>query len=250
MEAKQLAAIFGFLAFAGTFLTLVGVVAAILTIRLAGEERLSRAASRISAWLFSGRGLAQKLAVVALILIAGYSTILLATSVASRERILSSGEEKYFCEIDCHLAYSVTGVERTKRLPASPHDESAAGMFYVVSVRTRFDERTISTHRGDSPLTPSPRAITIVDDHGRSYPVSAPGQQALENSLRSHWTPLTTPLRPGKSYITQLVFDLPPGASAPKLLIASPTSPGWIGRVVIGDEDSIFHKKVYLSLPN
>lgn len=249
MEGKQLTAVFGFLAFAGTFLTLVGVVAAIATIRLAGEERLSRVASGASAWLFGGRGLAQKLAVIALILIAGYSSTLLAASVVSRERILSSGEEKYFCEIDCHLAYSVVGVERTKTLPASPPSESA-GDFYIVSVRTRFDGHTISPHRGDAPLTPSPRALSIEDAQGRSFPISVSAQRALESSVGNRWIPLTTPLRPGESYVTQFVFDLPQGTRAPKLLIESPTSPSWIGRVVIGDEDSIFHKKVYLSLPN
>lgn len=250
MEGKQLSAVFGFLAFAGAFLTLMGVVAAIVAIRLAGEERLSRAASRTSAWLFGGRGLAQKLAIVGLILIAGYSTTLVAASVASRERVLSSGEEKYFCEIDCHLAYSVAGVERTKTLPATPHDESAAGTFYVVSVRTRFDERTISPHRGDAPLTPSPRLLTIVDARGHSFPISTSAQQSLESSLGNRWIPPTTPLRPGESYVTQFVFDLPQGTTAPKLLIESPTSPSWIGRAVVGGEDSIFHKKVYLSLPN
>lgn len=250
MEGKQLTAILGFLAFAGTFLTLAAAVASIVAVRLVGEDRLSRWAGGASAWLFGGRGVAQKLAIAGLILLAAYGTTLLAASMASRDHLLSTGEEKYFCEIDCHLAYSVAGVERTKILTASPRDASASGEFYVVTVRTRFDERTISPHRGDSPLTPSPRTITIVDDHGNSYPISTQGQQGLEDLLGSRWTPLTTSLRPGETYVTQFAFDLPPSARGLKLLIASPTAPAWIGRVVIGDEDSLFHKKVYLRLPS
>jgi hypothetical protein len=250
MEAKQLAAVFGFLAFAGTFLTLAAALASIVAVRLAGEERLADWTGHMSAWLFSGRGLAHKLGIAALILVAGYGTTLVAASLASREHILTAGEEKYFCEIDCHLAYSVVRVERTKILAASPQNAAPAGDFYVVSLRTRFDERTISPHRGDSPLEPSPRLVTIVDSQGREYTVSRQGQQALENLLGARWTPLTRPLRPGESYVTQLVFDLPPSASGLKLLIASPTEPTWLGRVIIGDEDSILHKKVYLRLPD
>jgi hypothetical protein len=250
VEGKQLTAVLGFLAFAGIFLTLAAAVVSLIAVRLVGEDRLSHWAGGASAWLFGGRGLAQKLAIAALLLLAGYGTTLLAASVASRDYVLSTGDEKYFCEIDCHLAYSLTSAERTKILAANPHEQSASGEFYVITVRTRFDERTISPHRGDSPLTPSSRVITIVDDKGNTYPISAQGQQALENLLGSRRTPLTTPLRPGESYVTQLAFDLPSGARGLKLLIASPTSPAWIGRVVIGDEDSIFHKKVYLRLPS
>jgi hypothetical protein len=36
-----------------------------------------------------------------------YIALLLGMSLASREVTLAPGQEKYFCEIDCHLAYSV-----------------------------------------------------------------------------------------------------------------------------------------------
>ncbi len=41
-----------------------------------------------------------------------YSCVAAVFSLRSRERVLARGEEKYFCEIDCHLAYSVTDVRR------------------------------------------------------------------------------------------------------------------------------------------
>jgi hypothetical protein len=238
MELKQLTAIFGILAFLGTFAAVALSAAAIVALRIAGEDRVARWAANASTWVFGGRGLAQKIALVVMILLVGYASVLLGASAASREQTLGGDQEKYFCEIDCHLAYSVVGMERVKMPISDATEKTADGILYTVSVRTRFDENTISARRGDSPLTPSPRAVAIVDDQGRIYPTSEGSQQAS----------LTQPLRPGESYITKLVFKLPSDARSLRLLITSPTEPGWLGRVIIGDEDSVFHKKIYFRL--
>lgn len=247
MQFKQMAAIFEVLAFLGTAGAILASAAVIAGTMLIGEERLGRWTTFASGWIFRGRGLARKVLVAALVLVAGYSAALFGASFASHEWTLGPGEEKYFCEIDCHLAYSVVNVERTKTFGARGNVIPAQGQFYVVTVRTRFDEKTISPHRGNAPLEPSPRVVTIVDDQGRQYAPSAEGQQALDAAQQSG-TPLTTPLRPGESYTTRLVFDLPSGARNPRLLVESPTNPKWLGRVLIGDEDSLFHKKVFLRL--
>jgi hypothetical protein len=153
-----------------------------------------------------------------------YLALLLGFSAASRTTTLARGQEKYFCEIDCHLAYSVVDV----KTPSDGH--------YVITLRTRFDETTISPSRPkDAPLTPSPRQVRLVDSAGREYrPVSIEG------------TPLLTPLRPADSYTTQLEFDVPKGATGLRLLLN--TTPGWPDHVVIGDENSWLHKKTYFSL--
>src|SRR5215831_17778140 len=62
-----------------------------------------------------------------LVLIVGYGALLLGFSLCSRERTLARGQEKYFCELDCHLAYSVQNLERVKTIGTT----SAAGEFYV-----------------------------------------------------------------------------------------------------------------------
>ena len=93
---------------------------------------------------------ARKVVLVALAGGAVYLGGLLAFSAASAERVLGGGEEKYFCEIDCHLAYAVVGVRKAKTLGRAPGEATAAGEFYVVNVRTRFDENTISPRR-DAP---------------------------------------------------------------------------------------------------
>jgi hypothetical protein len=240
MELKQLTAIFGILAFLGTFAAVALSAAAIVMLRIAGEDRIASWTVNASTWFLGGRGLAQKIALVVMVLLVGYASVLLGASAASREQTLAGDQEKYFCEIDCHLAYSVVDIERAKIQASGATEKTADGILCTVSVRTRFDEKTISAHRGDSPLTPSPRAVSIVDDRGRIYPSSDESQQAS----------LAKPLRPGESYITKLVFNLPSDAQDLRLLITSPTEPGWLGRVIIGDEDSIFHKKIYLRLPS
>jgi hypothetical protein len=248
MAAKQMVAILGALAFMGTFVTLVATGAALVVVQILGEERIRRWSGTISGWLFGGRGLARKFLLVATILLVGYGATLMGASTASHQWELAPGQEKYFCEIDCHLAYSVVAVEKAKNVGTGASQKTAAGIFYIVNVRTRFDEKTISPHRGDSPLTPSPRQVTLVDDQGREYAISPEGQGAFQFSLANKWTPMTEPLRPGESYSTSLVFDLPVGVQGLNLLVASPTNPEWIGHLLIGDEGSILHKKVYLRL--
>ena len=57
--------------------------------------------------------------------------------------------------------------------------------------------------------------------------------------------PLDTPLRPGESYTTGLVFDLPPGARDPALLLneSSPET-----RFIVGHENSPLHGKTEFRL--
>jgi hypothetical protein len=153
-----------------------------------------------------------------------YFALLFGFSAASHESALAPGQEKYFCEIDCHLAYSV--------LDAQPQPDGRLR----ITLRTRFDETTTSpTRPKDAPLTPSPREVRLVDAAGREYaPVSTAG------------TPLLTPLKPADSYTTQLEFNLPKDATPLRLLIN--TAPQWPDKLVIGDENSLLHKKTYFAL--
>jgi hypothetical protein len=156
-----------------------------------------------------------------------YFGLLVAFSETSHDRALGLGQEKYFCEIDCHLAYAVVDVKS---------HTSGVWKDYVITIRTRFDEKTISSKRAkDVPLMPSPREGRIIDRLGHSYePVSTVG-----NSLM-------TPLRSGEAYTTELEFRVPNDATGLRLLIN--TIPGWADRLVIGDENSWLHKKTYFAL--
>lgn len=158
-----------------------------------------------------------------------YGGVLLAVSLVSREKTLARGQEKYFCELDCHLAYSVAGVE------VAPARAGAPGNRYRVTLRTRFDETTIAPWRPrDAPLVGNPRRIVIVDGQGRAYP-----------SVSVEGTPLQQPLKPGESYQTELAFDLPSGVERPRLLVSDTAG---AMRLVVGSEISPLHARTYFDL--
>lgn len=141
--------------------------------------------------------------------------------------MLAKGTEKYFCEIDCHFAYSIVDVK-----PTTAGRETRL----IVTLRTRFDETTISSHRPkDAPLSPAPRTVQVIDPSGRTY---------LPESISG--TPLSASLVPGQSYTTELAFAVAPDAKGMRLLIS--TTPVWPDQLVIGDENSWLHKKTYFSL--
>ncbi len=177
----------------------------------------------------------------AAVLAIAYIGVLLAFSVFSRERALAPGQEKYFCELDCHLAYSVQNVQRVKQIG----DTIANGEFYVVSVRGRFDETTTAPWRPrDVPVTPNPLSFALVDGQGDAIGVSVTGQKAWE-AAHGASPSLLEPLRPGESTQATLVFDAPPAMRDPRLLASFGVFPT---QLLIGDENSLLHKKTYFAL--
>ena len=181
-----------------------------------------------------------KFALMTFTLIAGlYLAVLLIFSFASSEKVLARGEEKHFCEIDCHLAYFVTDVQETKTIGEGPNQVTAAGMFRVVTIKTRFDETTIGRNRGDGLLYPNSRVVTVSDVNGKQYFPSTEAQGVLEKS-QAAGTAMTIPLRPGETYSTTVAFDLPADIKGPTLLIREGES---VTHFVIGHENSFLHKK-------
>ena len=184
-----------------------------------------------------------KLVLLAMLVIAGaYLAAILIFSLASHERVLARGEEKHFCEIDCHLAYSIVNTRQSKTLGNPP--TTAQGSYTVVTIKTRFDETTISARRGEGLLYPNSRVLTLIDERGNKYSPSAEGQRAL-NIAQSSSKPLATPLRPGESYTTDVVFDLPADAKASTLLI---NEGEWETHLVIGHENSPLHRQTRFQL--
>jgi len=181
-----------------------------------------------------------ELALNLLLVVAGaYLLILLVFSVVSSEKVLARGQEKHFCEIDCHLAYSVTDVNETKTLGEAPNQMTAAGVFRVVTIKTRFDEATIGRNRGDGLLYPNSRVVMVTDESGKQYFPAVAAQGLLEKS-HAAGTAMTIPLRPGESYSTTFVFDLPADVKNPTLLIREGE---WVTHLVVGHENSPLHKK-------
>ena len=182
----------------------------------------------------------KKLSLAAILSVAGlYLVLLLGFSFASGEQVLAQGQEKHFCELDCHLAYSVTEVHETKTLGEAPNQLIASGMFRVVTVKTRFDETTIGRNRGDALLYPNSRVLSVSDANGNEYFPSAAAGRVLD-ATHSAGTPMTIPLRPADSYSTTVVFDLPVDIKSPTLSIREGES---ITHLIIGHENSLLHKQ-------
>jgi hypothetical protein len=180
----------------------------------------------------------------ALAIAAAYFLLLTGVSFASSEKVLPSGGWKYFCEIDCHIAYSLIGAQTAAVLGPEMQQVSAHGKFVVLRVKTWFDERTISAHRGNGPLTPNSRKVILVDAAERSFVPSPEGQKAFTSLFKTS-APLAQPLRPGESYTTDFVFDVPKDARGLRLLV---TEDDPETRLVIGHENSLLHKKIYFSV--
>jgi hypothetical protein len=216
------------MSFLGT-LALLALLALILILALWTRKK----------WMGIGSG------AIGLALVCGYSLVLVGVSLTSHEKVLAPGERKYFCEIDCHLAYSITGVEKTSSIGDELRATAAAGRFVIVHLKTWFDPSTISPHRGNGELSAGPRRVALVDEEGREFQPSAAAELALER-LHGATTPMTQPLRPGESYITDVIFDIPSNSQNPRLFIGDPV--GFPNTVLIGHEDSYLHKKIYLAL--
>lgn len=180
----------------------------------------------------------------AITIAAGYFLLLSGVSLASSEQTLPPDGWKYFCEIDCHLAYSLVNAQTAAALGPELQQTSAHGKFIILRVKTWFDEHTISPQRGNGPLKPNRRRAFLVDDTGRTYEPSPEGQFALARSGDSS-TAMAQPLRPGESYTTDLVFDLPRNTRGLRLLLIEDDPET---RFVIGHENSLLHKKIYFDV--
>lgn len=186
-----------------------------------------------------------RFALIAIAVIAGlYLGVMLTFSLASSGQVLARGQEKYFCEIDCHLAYSVSDVRETKTLGDPPRQATAVGIFRVITIKTRFDERTIGPNRGNGQLHPNSRVLAVIDESGNKYFLSSSGQAALENS-QTAGTPITTPLRPSEAYTSTFVFDLRADVRNPTLLIHEGEV---VTHFIIGHENSPLHQKTRFSV--
>ena len=154
-----------------------------------------------------------------------YLLLFLGASVFSHSRVLAVGEEKHICEIDCHLAYAVA---------ATKSESLANGMVrHTVTVKVRFDQETISSHRPrDATLTPNSRYVALVDDAGNRYPGSTDG--------------LRRKLIPGESYTTDIVFEVPAAATGLRLVLRN-NDPETA--FIIGHENSLLHGKTTFRLP-
>ncbi len=167
-----------------------------------------------------------------------YGILLIGSSLSSKEKTIGFNDAKEYCGfyLDCHMHTTVTNVSKTKTIG----DQTAKGEFYIVKVKVFSDARnpSIKLH-----LT-QPKA-EIKYESGQVFS----RKLEIENLLPTARVPLSRDVTANEPFEKDLVFDLPNGTNNPRLDI----SEGYgidkvIEAILIGDEDSIFHKRVYFSL--
>jgi hypothetical protein len=182
---------------------------------------------------------------VAAVAAAGYAALLAGVSLASRDVVLDPGVEKHVCEIDCHLAYTVSGVRTAPALGSGAGAVTARGTFWIVTVQARFDETTMGPRRPlDAPVYGGPRTVVVVDEQGRRFAPSHAARPALPGT-GDDCLAVGHPLLPGATCTATVVFDLPGDARRPRLLVANAEP---VAALVIGHEMSLGHRRSYFEL--
>lgn len=168
-----------------------------------------------------------------------YMVILIGTSLMSTEKTIAVGDTdgKAFCGfyLDCHMHAAVTNVRKTKTIG----NKTANGEFYIVSVKVFSDAKSAT-------LGLITVDVHVVDADGNTYARDTGAEDGLGEQ-----PPFDRQIGPNENFEKQIVFDLPVRVSNPRLDIRE----GYgidhlIEAVLIGDEDSIFHKRNYFALDN
>jgi hypothetical protein len=161
-----------------------------------------------------------------------YFAIMLIVSLTSPQNTLALNQEHCFDEI----CFSVVGVDKVKTITGSSSPATAQGTFYLVQLQLRNAALRVA-QKPDSP------AFKIVDTQGHTYNYSKIELASSTNvQTQTDTTDLftTTKLNPGEKSVRTLVFDLPNTVTGPCLVISEG---GWPTSLIIGDENSFFHKK-------
>jgi hypothetical protein len=167
--------------------------------------------------------------------LAGYVILLAVGSIFSVERELPFGTAKEFCGfyLDCHLHTAVSGVRTAKTLGS----RTADGEFYIVTVKVSSDAKAAKLGL----LNVEAKAI---DADGGVY-----GRDLAAEAELSPQPDFEKKISPAETFEKQIVFDLPAAARSPRLDIREGyTIDHAIETVLIGDEDSILHKRTYFDL--
>ncbi|MBI4500979.1 MAG: hypothetical protein HY700_07440 [Gemmatimonadetes bacterium] len=215
----------------------------VLLLALFGAALLIGLAALVYAAWRKDRGLSRLLGAGLSAWVGLYLTTLLIVSLASHEIVLTRGTPKHFCGfyLDCHLSVAVMNVSTASVLGSGSVAEKPRGTFFLLTVRLANDARreTLTLHRP---------GIWIADDLGRRFaPVAIPAIDGGAGGAAS----LSQPLLAGSGYPTVLVFDLPNDVARPRLLVTEGQGV-WPDRLfemfLIGDEDSLLHKKTMLEI--
>lgn len=159
-----------------------------------------------------------------------YFAVLISVSLVARQKILAMGQDR--CFDDWCLA--VENASTAAKIGAV----SSQGEFHIVSLRVSSQAKRVSQRALDA-------SVYIADTQGHRYEPSDAGQRAYEAQSGAA-RPLSDRLEPGESYTTVRVFDVPRDAQGLGLVVEHGAFPGCI---IIGDSQSLFHKRTVTMLP-
>ena len=166
--------------------------------------------------------------------LAVYLAIVVTVSLLSPRREFRIGQDE--CFDDWCLAVEKAQFASTVGQAATLR--STRGVFCIVTLRVS------SRALGRAQAAPD-AAVHLLDDRERVYHPSPEAQQAYEASFGST-PPLGSRLQPGASFQSVRVFELPADADNLGLVV---DHGGWPGRFVIGDANSLLHKRTVILLP-
>jgi hypothetical protein len=127
------------------------------------------------------------------------------------------------------FAFSVQGVRTTRTLG----DSTAQGVYYVVTLKiANHAKRVDYEFKRDSPV--------LLAGDGKQYRVSFDAQRVLD-SARGAGDSCVTPIPPGSSCTKEVVFDVAPDITDPRLRVSTG---GLAGDIL----DTIFHGKKVIML--
>ncbi|MBK8810519.1 MAG: hypothetical protein IPN69_07265 [Acidobacteria bacterium] len=167
-----------------------------------------------------------------------YAIALVGLSFLSEPSTIAMNQPKVFCGfyIDCHLHASVTDVRKSKSIG----NLTARGEFNVVTVRVFSDARDPSISM--RLLEPSAR---VLDGRGLIHQRDTEAEKLLPSATVS----LDQDVKTNEPFEKEIVFDLPDDAFAARLDISEAYGiDKFIEAILIGDEDSLWHARKYLSL--
>ena len=172
-----------------------------------------------------------------------YLVVLAGTSLTSQETVLGLKERKAFCGfyLDCHLGVSVEAVQRVTHFGEGPDAVQADGVFYLITVR-------VSNDGVEARLPLQNPEATLTDAYGTAYRRSPDAERAFATAEDVPMA-FTREVSAGESYTKTLVFDVPTDVRAPQLLITTGVAlERFIELFLIGDEDSLFHRKTVFAV--
>ena len=158
-----------------------------------------------------------------------YALLLIGVSLLSPQRVMAMHQVR--CFDDWCVA-----VEQVAKVPeiGALH---ARGSFLLVTVDVFSQAKRIRQRALDA-------AVYLLDEYGNRFDPSPEGQQALEAAGEAG-LPLNSWLEVGALFSHTAVFDLPPDATQPGLVVSHGAFPGLI---IIGDDQSFLHKPTIVNL--